>query len=92
MNCLITGATGDIGSLVVERLIKRGDRPRLFVRDAEKAKARYGDRVDVFVGDLADAATLVPHSRASTRFSSSTRVPTSRRETKQPRESHGPRA
>jgi uncharacterized protein YbjT (DUF2867 family) len=60
MNSLITGATGDIGSLVVEHLIKRGDPPRLFVRDAEKAKARYGGRVDVVVGDLADAATLVP--------------------------------
>ncbi|HTU93393.1 MAG TPA: SDR family oxidoreductase [Gemmataceae bacterium] len=55
---LITGATGNIGSLVVEHLLERGDRPRVFVRDAEKARARYGDRVDVFVGDLADAATL----------------------------------
>jgi uncharacterized protein YbjT (DUF2867 family) len=55
---LITGATGNIGSLIVERLIERGDRPRVFVRDADKARARYGNRVDVFVGDLADAATL----------------------------------
>jgi uncharacterized protein YbjT (DUF2867 family) len=55
---LITGATGNVGSLVVERLIESGDRPRVFVRDPEKARARCGDRVDVFVGDLADAATL----------------------------------
>jgi uncharacterized protein YbjT (DUF2867 family) len=60
MNYLITGATGNIGSLVVERLIQRGDRPRVFMRDAEKARTRYGDRVDVFVGDLADVATLKP--------------------------------
>lgn len=60
MNYLITGATGNIGSLVVERLIERGYRPRIFVRDAEKARSRYGDRVDIFVGDLADAATLTP--------------------------------
>lgn len=60
MTYLITGATGNIGSLVVERLIERGDRPRVFVRDAEKAQARYGDRVDVFTGDLADAASLKP--------------------------------
>lgn len=55
---LITGATGNVGSLVVERLIEGGDRPRVFVRDADKARVRYGNRVDVFVGDLADAVTL----------------------------------
>jgi (4-alkanoyl-5-oxo-2,5-dihydrofuran-3-yl)methyl phosphate reductase len=55
---LITGATGNVGSLVAERLIARGDRPRIFVRDADKARARYSDRVDIFTGDLADAQTL----------------------------------
>jgi len=29
MNHLITGATGNIGSLVVERLLERGERPRV---------------------------------------------------------------
>jgi len=58
MTYLITGATGDVGSKVVEHLLKRGDRPRVFVRDAEKARSRFGDRVEVFVGDLADAASL----------------------------------
>ena len=57
---LITGATGNIGSIVVERLIERGERPRIFGRDPEKARSRYGDRVDVFFGDLADSATLKP--------------------------------
>jgi uncharacterized protein YbjT (DUF2867 family) len=60
MTYLITGATGNVGSLIVERLIGRGERPRIFVRDRQKAIARYGDRVDVFVGDLADASTLKP--------------------------------
>jgi uncharacterized protein YbjT (DUF2867 family) len=60
MTYLITGATGNVGSLVVERLISRGERPRIFVRDRQKAIARYGDRVDVFVGDLADSSTLKP--------------------------------
>jgi (4-alkanoyl-5-oxo-2,5-dihydrofuran-3-yl)methyl phosphate reductase len=60
MTYLITGATGGIGSLAVERLIQRGERPRVFVRDAAKAYALYGNRVDVFTGDLADAATLRP--------------------------------
>ena len=60
MTYLITGATGNVGSLVVERLCGRGQRPRVFVRDKQKAVARYGDRVDVFVGDLADAMTMKP--------------------------------
>jgi uncharacterized protein YbjT (DUF2867 family) len=57
---LITGATGNVGSLVAERLIERADRARIFVRDANKARARYDDRVDIFTGDLADAKTLMP--------------------------------
>jgi uncharacterized protein YbjT (DUF2867 family) len=55
---LITGATGDVGSRVAELLVQRGVRPRVFVRNAEKARARFGDRVDVCTGDLADEAAL----------------------------------
>jgi uncharacterized protein YbjT (DUF2867 family) len=58
MKYLITGATGNIGSLVVGRLLDRGVRPRILVRDAEKARSRYGDRVDTFVGDFSDATTM----------------------------------
>jgi len=58
MTYLITGATGDVGSRVVEQLLQRGDRPRVFVRDAEKARTRLGDRVEIFVGDLEDTAAL----------------------------------
>src|ERR1700722_5429889 len=58
MTYLITGATGDVGSKVVDQLLQRGDRPRVFVRDAEKARPRFGERVDIFVGDLEDAETL----------------------------------
>jgi len=54
----ITGATGAIGSLVVRQLTKLGYRPRVFVRDADKARALFGNCVDVFVGDLENAATL----------------------------------
>jgi len=42
----------------VDRLIARGHRPRVFVRDAAKARARFGDRVEVAQGDLGDAASL----------------------------------
>jgi (4-alkanoyl-5-oxo-2,5-dihydrofuran-3-yl)methyl phosphate reductase len=55
---LITGATGNVGSLVTERLIARGVRPRIFVRDAAKARMRYGENVDIRTGDLGDAASL----------------------------------
>jgi uncharacterized protein YbjT (DUF2867 family) len=59
MTYLITGATGAVGSRVVKLLLERGERPRIFVRDADKARARYGDRVDIVVGDLGDAASLL---------------------------------
>ncbi len=59
MTYLITGATGDVGSRVVEQLLQRGDRPRVFVRNAEKARARFGDRVEIRLGDLADPAAAL---------------------------------
>ena len=34
MRYLITGATGDVGSRVVKLLLGRGERPRIFARDA----------------------------------------------------------
>ena len=55
---LITGATGDVGSRVVELLIQMGERPRLFVRDLQKARSRFGDRVDILVGDLGDPESV----------------------------------
>jgi len=57
---LVTGATGTIGSLVVQRLLAKGHRPRVFVRDAGKARALFGESVDIFTGDLDDADTLKP--------------------------------
>jgi uncharacterized protein YbjT (DUF2867 family) len=52
MKYLIFGATGNIGSRVAQRLIARGERPAVFVRNAKKAKALFGDQVDIHVGDL----------------------------------------
>lgn len=54
MTCLVTGATGNVGSLVTQRLIDRGERPAVFVRDRRKARRLFGDRVEIRVGDLAD--------------------------------------
>ncbi len=58
MLCLITGATGDVGSNVVKDLLARGQRPRILVRDLEKAHSLFGKRVDVVVGNLADPVAL----------------------------------
>lgn len=52
MKFLIFGGTGNIGSRVTERLIARGERPSVFVRNAKKAKLLFGDQVDIHVGDL----------------------------------------
>jgi uncharacterized protein YbjT (DUF2867 family) len=57
---VVTGATGTVGGRVVEQLLARGTRPTVFARSVEKARARFGDRVDVVVGDLSDARTLAP--------------------------------
>jgi (4-alkanoyl-5-oxo-2,5-dihydrofuran-3-yl)methyl phosphate reductase len=58
MTYLITGATGNVGSLVTERLIARGVQPRILVRDPAKARIRYGENTDIRTGDLGDAASL----------------------------------
>jgi uncharacterized protein YbjT (DUF2867 family) len=58
MTILVTGATGNVGSLVVDRLLALGHRPRVFVRDEGKARSRYGDQVEVAVGDLTEPPSL----------------------------------
>jgi uncharacterized protein YbjT (DUF2867 family) len=49
---LVFGATGNIGSRVAQRLINSGARPSVFVRSAKRAKALFGDQVDLHIGDL----------------------------------------
>ncbi len=52
MKHLIFGATGHIGSRVTQRLIDSGARPSVFVRSAKRARALFGDHVDIHPGDL----------------------------------------
>lgn len=52
MKTLVVGATGNIGSRVARRLIDSGARPSVFVRSAKRARALFGQRVDVHTGDL----------------------------------------
>jgi (4-alkanoyl-5-oxo-2,5-dihydrofuran-3-yl)methyl phosphate reductase len=58
MTYLITGATGDVGSRVVKGLLQRKIRPRVLVRNEAKARSLFGELVDVYVGDLAEPASM----------------------------------
>ncbi|HNM83576.1 MAG: NAD-dependent epimerase/dehydratase family protein [Mycobacterium sp.] len=57
--CLVTGATGYIGSRLVPVLLERGMRIRVLARTPAKlAAAPWRDEVDVVRGDLTDPASL----------------------------------
>lgn len=60
---LITGATGYLGSALVELAVRRGADVRVAVRDAERARALLPAAVDVAVADLADADALAAAAR-----------------------------
>ena len=58
MTYLITGATGEVGARVVNQLAEQGERPRVFARDGAKARAKFGERVEICIGDLGDEKSL----------------------------------
>jgi uncharacterized protein YbjT (DUF2867 family) len=53
---LVTGATGNVGSNVVDQLLAEGEQIRVFTRDAAKA-AHWGNRVQVALGDFTKPET-----------------------------------
>ncbi|MEK1869790.1 MAG: NAD(P)H-binding protein, partial [Ensifer adhaerens] len=55
---LVTGATGKLGRLVVERLLARGQPVRVFTRRPETARALFGEAVQIAAGDFGDRAAL----------------------------------
>jgi dihydroflavonol-4-reductase len=55
---LITGATGFIGRALTRSLLARGELIRILARSRTKARALFGDHVEIVTGDLADAAVL----------------------------------
>ena len=55
---LVTGATGFVGQHLARYLLKKGIRPRLLVRDAQRLAEDLRMMCDVVTGDITDAATL----------------------------------
>jgi uncharacterized protein YbjT (DUF2867 family) len=54
---LVTGATGNVGSSIVDQLLTRNHSVRVFTRDAAKAAA-WGPRVEFALGDLTHPDTF----------------------------------
>jgi uncharacterized protein YbjT (DUF2867 family) len=57
MRVLVTGATGNVGSLLVPELIKRGADVRTFTRKQPNQDA-YPKKVETAIGDLLDAESV----------------------------------
>jgi uncharacterized protein YbjT (DUF2867 family) len=55
---VITGATGNTGSVVANRLLDGGKKVRVVVRNADKAKPFASRGAEVFVADMNDQAAL----------------------------------
>lgn len=59
MNILLTGATGYIGSQLMEKLLQdKNVRLRLFVRNSSKVKLSVGSRVEVYEGSTFEKDSL----------------------------------
>lgn len=54
---LVTGATGNIGRVVVERLLKAGRSVRAAGRTTESVRRAFGDRVEAVALDFTDEST-----------------------------------
>jgi uncharacterized protein YbjT (DUF2867 family) len=55
---LITGATGNTGSVVAKTLLAKGQKVRVMGRSAEKLQSLVSQGAEAFVGDVADAAAV----------------------------------
>ncbi|MBV9385611.1 MAG: CIA30 family protein [Chroococcidiopsidaceae cyanobacterium CP_BM_ER_R8_30] len=62
---LVAGATGGVGKRVVQRLVERGYKVRSLVRDADRARALLGDKVELYVGDITKPETLTSKMMAN---------------------------
>jgi nucleoside-diphosphate-sugar epimerase len=62
---LLTGATGFVGSQVLEQLLDRGDEVRVLALPDTVESLRHRDRVEVIAGSLSDSAVLVEATRGA---------------------------
>lgn len=58
MNVTVFGATGGIGTQVVDQLRDRGHQVTAYLRNPDKVPAHWGDDVTVVVGELADTGAI----------------------------------
>lgn len=58
MTVLVTGATGFLGSALVMELVKQKQPVRVLARDEAKARAQFGDTIDIVVGEITDTAQV----------------------------------
>jgi putative NADH-flavin reductase len=58
MNVTVFGATGGVGSQVVEQLRSRGHSVTAYVRNPSKVPSSWGDDVTVVTAELSDAAAV----------------------------------
>ncbi|BBY25190.1 NAD-dependent epimerase/dehydratase family protein [Mycobacterium stomatepiae] len=61
----VTGATGQTGSNVCEKLIERGDHVRALVRDPDTAAALAGIGVELVKGDISDADDVLTAAKGA---------------------------
>jgi len=56
--CLITGATGFVGSWLADRLLAQGASVRCLVRPASLSRLHHPERVEVCLGDVTEPSSL----------------------------------
>ena len=54
----ITGASGNTGSVIAEKLLERGEKVRVIGRDAKRLARFVQKGAEAFVADVTDAAAL----------------------------------
>jgi nucleoside-diphosphate-sugar epimerase len=59
-NILIVGATGQTGRIIVQKLIDRGEQPRVLVRDQALAENLFGSNAQAMIGDVRQIESLSP--------------------------------